>query len=165
MRGRTPMAGKCSCWLLGLGYPTPRPQPPVVHERPAATIATDFDPAVAGAIEGRVTWDGRCPSCRPSDYRRNLPGSHPPEPRLVRENPNTPTIDAATRGVAGAVLFLRNVEARHAKPWDQPPVRVEHRDRRLLVMQGSPWSADGVRSPGPIRGDGLPAKRTSTACT
>src|SRR5207253_9859395 len=65
--------------------------------------------------------------------------------------PNAPAVDPATRGVAGAVLFLRGVEARHARPWDLPPVRLEHRDRRLLVVQGDAAARTGfVR-----RGEGV----------
>ena len=97
------------------------PQAPPV----AQPIATAFNPAQAGGIQGRVTWEGEVPVVAPFDYRRNLPSGNAPEPRLVRENPNAPTVDAKTRGVAGAVLYLRGVDAQRARPWDLPPVRVE----------------------------------------
>src|SRR5207248_1964383 len=61
-------------------------------------------------------------------------------PRLVRDNPHAPNIDSATSGVAGAVVFLRGVDPARARPWDHPPVVVEHQDRQLWVVQG------GVRS-------------------
>jgi len=99
-------------------------------------IRTDFDPATAGSIQGRVVWDGDVPQVAPFEYRRNLPSGNPAEARLIRENPNAPRIDAQARGVAGAVIMLRGVEAWHGRPWDHPPVRVEHRDRRLHVVQG-----------------------------
>jgi hypothetical protein len=118
---------------LGLGCSD---APPLPRVEPADSAATDFNSSVAGVIQGRVRWKGDLPSVPPFDYRRNLPSGNPSEPRLVRENPNAPIIDPQSRGIAGAVLFLRGVEARHARPWDHASVRVEHRDRRLHVLQG-----------------------------
>jgi hypothetical protein len=122
---------------LGLGCSDARPQPPTEPQFPAETLATDYDPAAAGVIEGRVTWVGDVPSVPPFAYRRNLSADYPAEPRLVFANPNAPTIDPKSRAVKGAVLFLRGVDARRARPWDHPPVRVEHRNRQLHVVQGA----------------------------
>jgi hypothetical protein len=124
----------------------PRPASPVTP-----SVATDFDPAQAGNIQGQVMWEGEVPVVPAFEYRRNLPSGNAAEPRLVRENPNTPVIDAKSGGVAGAVVFLRGMEARHARPWDWPSVRVELRDRRLHIVQGNTDSRIGfVRQGQPV---------------
>jgi hypothetical protein len=51
-------------------------------------------------------------------------------------NPNRPRVEPTSRAVAGAVVFLRGVDVGVAKPWDLPPVRVELRDRQIVVRQG-----------------------------
>lgn len=111
-------------------------QQPAPSKPDPVVVATDFEPATAGEIHGRVTWAGELPAVPPFEYRRNLPSSNPAEPRLVRENPNAPTIDPATRAVAGAVIMLHGIDLRHARPWDHLPARIEHRERRLQVIQG-----------------------------
>jgi hypothetical protein len=55
---------------------------------------------------------------------------------ITRPAPNAPRIDPATRGVAGAVVMLRDVGPAAARPWDHPPVTVEVHDERLMVRQG-----------------------------
>jgi hypothetical protein len=103
-----------------------------------------FDPTTAGTITGRVAWAGPLPKVPPFEIRALIqPGDKQGQPRLIRENPNAPAVDPATRGVAGAVVFLRGVRAEKARPWDLPPVRVEQRDRRLHVLQGDTDSRVG----------------------
>jgi hypothetical protein len=45
-------------------------------------------------------------------------------------------VDARSHGVGGAVVFLRDIDPRRARPWDHPPVRVVMRDRQFHVLQG-----------------------------
>src|SRR5437588_279064 len=59
----------------------------------------------------------------------------PAHHRLTRDNPHAPQIDPAA-GVVGAVNYLRGVDPMLSRPWDLPPVTVEHRDRQLSVVQG-----------------------------
>jgi hypothetical protein len=59
-----------------------------------------------------------------------------PEPIQDWPNPNAPVVDPATRGMRGAVVFLRGVDPDRARPWDLAPVQVEFRDRQLHVHQG-----------------------------
>jgi hypothetical protein len=120
--------------LLALGCADAGPEP-TASPSPAA-ISADFNPATAGTIRGRVTWAGILPVVPPFEYRRNLPSGNPAEPRLVRENPNAPAINPQRRAVAGAVVMLHGIDAGHARPWDLPPVRIEHRERRLHIVQG-----------------------------
>jgi hypothetical protein len=100
------------------------------------TAGSAFDAATAGTVRGRVTWQGALPSVPPFEIRSFLLAGEPGMDRLIRENPNAPEIDPATRGVGNAVVFLRHVDARKGRPWHHPPLRVEHRDRRLHVVQG-----------------------------
>jgi hypothetical protein len=103
---------------------------------PVAAADCDFDAATAGTIRGQVTWQGAIPEV--PGYRAPIsPGTeHAGQPRRFWPNPNVPHIDPAGKGVAGAVLFLRGVDPRRARPWDHPPVRVELRDYQSHVCQG-----------------------------
>jgi hypothetical protein len=95
-----------------------------------------FDPSAAGLIEGQVCWQGEVPAVR--EYR--APVSPLSEQvggaRSTWPNPHVPVIDPATRGLDGAVVFLRGIEPRRARPWDHPPVLVVLRDYQIHVCQG-----------------------------
>src|SRR5262249_7479941 len=58
-------------------------------------------------------------------------------------NPNAPAIDAQTRAVRGAVVFLRGIDPRRARPWDLPAVRVVQQGQRFHVRQGADDGAVG----------------------
>ncbi len=105
-------------------------------EVPAETVplVTVFDPAHCGTISGRVTWPGATPVASPFLY-----GSPGPEGNFAIQmipNPNCPAIDEPSRGVVGAVVFLRGVNAGNAKPWDLKPIRVHLQDRGIQIHQG-----------------------------
>jgi hypothetical protein len=119
-------------------------QPPG-EPAPQAAIATpnSFDPATAGTIQGQVTWKGDIPHVTPFRVRTIMPPPSPPQPKRLRDNPNAPAVDARSRGVGNAVVYLRAVDPRHARPWDLPPVRVEQRDQRFHVRQGASDSLVG----------------------
>jgi len=127
---------------------SPHASRPTLH---AFAIGSQFDPAVAGAICGRVIWDGEIP--RPPLFQVWSIQSAPDGSREKRlePNPNAPVIDAKTRGVANAVVFLREVDLAESKPWSYPPVRIEMRGRQFHILQGDADSRIGfVR-----RGDSL----------
>jgi hypothetical protein len=109
--------------------------PPTPPDEPLAGAADLFDPATAGTILGRVTWDGPLPDVplfrAPVSPQFDPVGKPKPWP-----NPHAPVIDPSTRGVAGAVVFLRGVDARRGRPWDHPPVTVEQRDYQIHILQG-----------------------------
>jgi hypothetical protein len=117
--------------------------PPESVAEDAAQIGQDFDAATAGEIRGCVTWQGAIPQV-PS-YRSPLsPGNeHAGQPRQTWPNPHVPHIDPPSKGIAGAVVFLRDVPARRARPWDHPSVRVELRDYQIHVCQGDHDGASG----------------------
>jgi hypothetical protein len=120
--------------LSGCGESTERPETP--GEEAAVQIGHDFDPATAGEIRGQVTWRGAIPEV-PSYRAPVSPGNeHAGEPHHFWPNPNAPRIDPITRGVAGAVVFLRGIDPQRSRPWDHPPVRVELRDYQIHVCQG-----------------------------
>jgi hypothetical protein len=111
------------------------PPPDTSGEAPPP-LAADFDPAGAAEVCGRVTWEGEAPAVSPF-HAPISPLSEQPGGKVHDwPNPNAPAIRPTSRAVAGAVVFLRGVEPRKARPWDLPPVRVELRDWQFHVLQG-----------------------------
>lgn len=111
------------------------PSPDVPADVPSS-LATEFDPSTAADVSGRVTWEGEAPRVPP--FRSTASPLTDTGAGKLREwpNPNAPAIDPVSRGVAGAVVFLRGIDPRRARPWDHPPARVEMRDWQLHVLQG-----------------------------
>lgn len=121
--------------------------PSSAQEESLLGIGRDFDTASAGTIRGRVTWQGAIPEV--PGYRSPIsPGAeHTGQPRRFWPNPNVPQIDHVGKGVAGAVVFLRGIDPRRARPWDHPPVRVELRNYQIHICQGDHDGTSGfVRS-------------------
>ena len=83
-------------------------QPPVAA---AVAPAGAFDPSSVGSIAGRVTWEGKAPSVPPFHAPVSPLSEQPFRPKRFWANPHAPVIDAKTGGVAGAVVFLRGVDA------------------------------------------------------
>jgi hypothetical protein len=122
--------------LLVLGCGQSRTEPAPADSTAPSERPSLFDPAPAGAIGGTVLWSGELPKVPPFEIHFLVTPPAPSPPRLVRDNPHAPAIDAESRGIAGAVVFLRKVDPRQARPWDHGPVTIEHQDRRLFVVQG-----------------------------
>jgi hypothetical protein len=102
-----------------------------------------FDASAVGTIEGTVTWEGALPSVPPFEIPANpLAGQvfHSPQ---IRPNANAPQIEARSKGVANAVIFLRGIEPARGKPWDLPAVRVEQRAEQFHILQGESDSSVG----------------------
>ena len=108
---------------------TPPPAPPV-------ETSTQFDPTTAGAVEGRATWSGVVPVVPPFQAPVSPLCEQVRGPKRDWPNPNAPIIDPQRRGVGDAVVFLRGVDPRRARPWDLDPVRVELRDYQIHILQG-----------------------------
>lgn len=126
-------------------------------EVPAATRPTlqetvaAFDARTAGTISGRVTWEGDIPNVPPFEVWSHAWAGDTVRTPLTPKNPNAPAIDARSRGVAGAVVFLRGVEPRKARPWDHAAVHIVQQDLWLHVRQGQVDSSIGfVRRGSPI---------------
>jgi hypothetical protein len=113
----------------------PGPPPGAPADVPSA-LATEFDPASAADVRGRVTWEGEAPHVPPfRSWATPLTDAGLGQTRQWA-NPNAPALDPATGGVAGAVVFLRGIDPRRARPWDHPPARVELRDWQFHILQG-----------------------------
>jgi hypothetical protein len=87
-------------------------------------------PGPVGRITGRVTWTGDVPAVLPFQAAKGMGGTR--ETHFV-PNPFTPVVDPPTRGLAGAVVYLRGVDPARAKPWDRPPATVELTEDELKV--------------------------------
>jgi hypothetical protein len=103
---------------------------------PPATAAVVFDPATAGSITGRVTWDGAVPQVAPFRAPVSPLSEQPIGPKLLWPNPHAPAVDAEGGGIGGAVVFLRGVDPARARPWNHAPVCVAVRDCRFHILQG-----------------------------
>lgn len=109
--------------------------PAVVPSEPDM-LGEAFDPRTAATLRGRVVWSGELPRVPPFTIQFNGDSSPVLRESITRLNPNSPVIDPQGRGVSGAVVFLRGVDLKRSRPWDQPPVDVEIRGRQFHVVQG-----------------------------
>lgn len=125
------------CWLFWVILPGCQDAAaPAVEPLPNRASST-FDAAAAGAIEGRVTWEGKQPTVPPFQVHAHfLAANKTPQP-MIRPNPHAPHVETASGGVANAIVFLRGVDAQRARSWSHPPVRIEQGDYQLDVVQGS----------------------------
>jgi hypothetical protein len=112
---------------------TQSPEP--AAERPVA-LGARFNAAAARTLHGRVVWMGDLPAV--PAFKIQFNGDSSPALKDARErlNPNAPAIDPRTRGMGGAVVFLRGIDSASSRPWDLPPVAVEIRGRQYHVIQG-----------------------------
>lgn len=122
--------------VLSLGcHPAPTPSSNSSPEIPA--LATSFDPAATGDIEGHVTWQGALPDV--ADLIVNVPGF----PTRNEPNPNKPSI-AQTGAIANSLVFLREVDLSKARHWDHLPVRVKATADKLVSEQGDKTARIGI---------------------
>lgn len=138
---------RTACCLILLGVAVSgcedRAAPPAAATEGPAQTGQDFDAATAGAIRGRVIWQGAIPNV-PSYHSPLSPGNeHTGQLRQTWPNPNAPRIDSQSKAVAGVVVFLRGIDPRRARPWDHAPVRVELRDYQIHVCQGDRDASSG----------------------
>jgi hypothetical protein len=107
-------------------------------------VAQDFDASTAGSIRGRVVWKGDLPVVV-TFHAPTGAGAEAVAQRVWSDwpNPHAPAVDRATNGIANAVVFLRGVNPRQARPWDLPPVVVEQRDYVCHIRQGESDSPVG----------------------
>src|SRR5262245_53204491 len=104
------------------------------ESHPPVESPRSFDPAHAGTIRGTVRWDGELPAVEPVHVLPTTLGLEAFKERK-RDNPNAPRIDPQSRGVAGAVVFLKGIDAARARPWNHAAVTVEMRDFGFTVRQ------------------------------
>jgi hypothetical protein len=123
--------------LLCLAACAGRPDdPPPPADSSHAALA--FDPAACGSVAGVVRWQGDVPRVEPfRSIDEPLSDQPDPPPARDRVNPNVPRIDPQSRALAGAIVYLRGVDATKARPWHHPPLRVDMRDQAFVVRQGA----------------------------
>jgi hypothetical protein len=103
-----------------------------------------FDRESTGTITGRVVWAGERPNVPPFVAPVSPQWDPNGQDFLSWPNPNAPVIDCGRGGVKNAVVYLRGVDPRKARPWDHEPVRVEQRDYQVHVLQGDADSRCGI---------------------
>jgi hypothetical protein len=108
----------------------------VLPEEEAMPVAMGqrFDSATAVTVEGEITWPGDIPLVPPLRVWRKV--GDPQGLSEFVDNPRQPAVNPETRGVAGALVFLRGVDPERGKPWDHAPTRVEMRDFGIEIHQG-----------------------------
>jgi hypothetical protein len=114
-------------------------EPPAPAANTAAPVpdGEHFVREGAGEVRGRVLWRGPVPARVPfRSIPQPMTDQSPPPPQDW-PNPNSPSIDAPTAGLADAVVWLRNVDPAIGRPWDLPAVRVELKGQQFHVLQGS----------------------------
>src|SRR5262249_31423550 len=100
-------------------------------------LAANFDAATAVTIRGQVVWEGPVPTPPALEVWSLVVSAAGTREKWCAPNPNAPVVDAATRGVVNAVIWLRGVDPDRSKPWGHLPVRVEQRGRQMHVLQGA----------------------------
>ncbi len=119
----------CALGCDGLTYTRPeRPQ------EPQREFGTQFDPAKCGTLSGTVTWVGNMPIVKPVTFAK-LGANGLQTIELL--NPNRPVIDAVSRGVSSAVVYLTGIDVSRAKPWSASDVSVELDDERIAFRDGA----------------------------
>ena len=116
--------------LVGCGDVVPK----ISTSAKSPTAGSQFDAAATGTLAGEVKWIGPQPTVPPIDVVRFLSdGTKTEHFRFV--NPHAPPVDA-NGNVAGAVVYLRNVDPTRSKAWNHPPVTVEMADGHPMIRQG-----------------------------
>ncbi len=105
---------------------------------PSTELAATFDAAQTGTLTGTVLWNGEVPRLPPLHFfaTPTLVGSTHPHPHL-------PQVDSATGGLRGAIVYLRGLDLRRCRPWYHGPVRVNHQQRELAIVQDGQAHATG----------------------
>lgn len=104
-------------------------------ENSAPPSSSRFDPANTGGISGLLTWSAPIPDVPPIGYQVPRSDGSGFEIRTTT-NPNRPQINAKSRVIADAVVFLRKVDPVFARPWNLPPVSVAIGNLQITVKQG-----------------------------
>ncbi len=102
------------------------------------SLATEFDATATGTLDGVVRWQGDQP-----DLPRRQFFATPTVAGSDHASPHLPEVDPDTQGLRRAVVFLRDVEPRRARPWHHGQVRLEHVRRELQIHQDGVVSGTG----------------------
>jgi hypothetical protein len=119
-------------------------------------IGACFEAQATGTVRGRVVWQGPIPDVASFEYRPKL--ESPSAEREAFPNTNALAVDAESRGVANAVVFLREVDRKRSRPWDHAGVFVELMGKTLRLEQGN----ESVRTAFARRGEPLTINSTDS---
>jgi len=110
---------------------------------PAQYVPPSADANPQGTIRGIVRWRGDLPE---QDVIGGLIQTDEGSRWTFVPNPFMPKVSNVHRGIAGAVVYLKQVDAKQSKPWDRGPVKLEMRKNELQIQQqGSSASIGFVR--------------------
>ena len=116
---------------------------PPVPTPSTSQMGADFDSKSVTTIHGRAIWHGDVPKAEEQVTRR-IAFNHRMHLHPARwTTRHVPKVDAASNGIENAVVYLRTIDSRRAKPWDHEPVRIEIDDHRLAIHQGKRESGVG----------------------
>jgi hypothetical protein len=104
---------------------------------PPVVAGVDFDAADCGIVTGQVHWQGDVPPSETIQAWLCAEGG----PRVTTTNLLIPQVRHS--GVCGAVVFLRGVDPRRARPWPHSQVAVIQRDYQIRIEQGDELSQVG----------------------
>ncbi len=126
--------------VSGCGYFWASSEPDHSEPMPPTSLSENFRHPQTGRIQGQVLWKGSPPHVPKFAIATN-PMFHPRWPHETRtksfQNSLAPRISKQSRGVGGAVVFLRKVDLSRSKAWDHPPVTVHFKDYQIQIRQGS----------------------------
>ncbi len=134
--------------LLASGCDTPNvldwpPRPPLHEPTP---LGQSFQPADTGRIVGNVYWHGPKPKVVDFDVPMIAPAIG--ITRAQWPNPSAPRIDDSSQGIAGAVVYLHEVEVSRSRPWLHAPVRIVLDAASIRIEQGE---REGTSNVGIVR--------------
>src|SRR5262249_43168253 len=83
-------------------------------------------------------------TARPFPHRLNVVLDDRASEARLRCNQSAPHVDACSRAVQDAVVTLRGVDVRRARPWNHPSVQVEFSELQLQIRQGASLERIGI---------------------
>jgi len=140
--------------LVGCGTRAAVPAPPAV-EAPTP-LGVNFNPARAGTIEGRVSWQGDMPTWHAYRDVKTTVGREVDSIDFL--NPAIPKIHAENRGIGQTLVFLRSVDPKRSKPWDIPAPKALAHNNLMHLEQFGRLSPVGIAR----RGDEIELSSTNT---
>ena len=118
-------------------------QPPPKALASQSELAQDYTSSETGSIHGRVVWEGQVPVAVSTLVRAIAYHPRIHEHPVRYETPHIPRVQPENQGIADAVVYLRNFDARHSRPWDHARVRVDFHSRQMQLRQGGTASNTG----------------------
>jgi len=110
---------------------------PAAPLEPPGPASVDFDADQCGLITGQVHWDSEPPKQETISAWLSAEGGT----QVTVPNPLVPDIQRGL--VRGAIVFLRGVDARKARPWSHAPVAILQEEYQIRIQQDNETSPIG----------------------